>query len=377
MDPINTAQQSSDLYRILAESALDYIFIIDRNFHIVYINKIAARLLGEAPASVIGKQLDMVFRPDVAARYRKGVERAFASGKGYSAEDMMVRGDQTAWLETQVVPIANESGEVWAVMGISRDTTERRKAADELEKMQTRLFEAQKLEAVGTLASGIAHDFNNLLAAIKGFASLAMLDLDAEHPAHENLRQLQLTTDRAGELTHQILDFSRKHGAELKPLSINRIVEKMQEVLRRLIGPGISMKFALDSALWTVMADAAKIEQIILNLTINARDAIENGGSITIATNNASISDESAFGPSARTGSYAVLSVSDTGKGISEDMQEKIFEPFFTTKLDVGGSGLGLAVVNRIVRQLNGWVRVESRVAHGAVFSIYLPASVM
>ena len=377
MDPMNPAQHSADLYRILAESALDYIFIIDRNFRILYINKIAARLVGESAESIIGKSLESLFRPDVAARYRKGIERVFASGKGHSAEDIMARGDQTAWLETQVVPIANESGEVWAVMGISRDTTERRKAADELEKMQTRLFEAQKLEAVGTLASGIAHDFNNLLAAIKGFASLAMLDLDAAHPAHENLRQLQLTTDRAGELTHQILDFSRKHGAELKPLSINRIVEKMQEVLRRLIGPGISMKFALDSTLWTVMADAAKIEQIILNLTINARDAIENGGSITIATNNASISDESAFGPNARTGSYAVLSVSDTGKGISEDMQEKIFEPFFTTKLDVGGSGLGLAVVNRIVRQMNGWVRVESRVAHGAVFSIYLPASVM
>ncbi len=253
---------------------------------------------------------------------------------------------------------------------------DRRKAEEERERMQAQLLQAQKMEAIGTLAGGVAHDFNNLLTAIRGYIDLVMMKVDDTEVPYRYLTQVRSASARAADLTRQLLLFSRKQPMEFVHLDINSIIVDLLRLLDRLIGEDITIDTELAEDVWMVWADKGSIEQVLMNLAGNARDAMPEGGTLTIRTENVLLEEETVKGIlDARPGRFVRLSVEDTGTGMDEETMQHIFEPFFTTKEAGRGTGLGLSVVYGIVRQHGGWINVASETGRGAVFSIYLPAS--
>lgn len=263
--------------------------------------------------------------------------------------------------------VASEDEPADVLEGIAEDVTERR-------ALEEQFRQAQKMEAVGRLAGGVAHDFNNLLMVISGYAEVILSKLELEHPLTEKARAIQQAADRATTLTRQLLAFSRKQLLELKVVDVNAIVADMERLLRPLIGENVELapKLALDAGY--TRADAGQLEQVLMNLVVNAKDAMPNGGTLTIQTENILIDDSSRRGQTfIRPGSYVMLSVSDTGMGMDKETQSRIFEPFFTTKEKGKGTGLGLSTVYGIVKQSGGYVMVHSEPGQGSTFHIYLP----
>ena len=241
-------------------------------------------------------------------------------------------------------------------------------------KLEEQLRQAQKMEAVGRLAGGVAHDFNNLLTVILGYGDFVLNELPAGHPSLAHVESIQHAAQRATELTRQLLAFSRRQILELRTVDLNAIVRGMAPLLHRLIPENIALQTVLKPELDAVCADPGQLEQVIMNLVLNSRDAMPDGGTLTIETDRAQI-DHSSIGAhaEARAGDYVVLVVSDTGHGMDEQTQSRLFEPFFTTKASGAGTGLGLATVYGIVRQSEGFIRVYSEPGQGATFKIYLP----
>ncbi len=255
------------------------------------------------------------------------------------------------------------------------DITESRKAEEEKKNLQSQLIQSQKLEAIGRLAGGIAHDFNNLLTAILGYTDLALIQLENRHQIKENLNQIRFATQRAAKLVHQLLIFSREEPMEFKAHNLTDIIETLLKMLKRIIGEDIRIVLDLEGELLTSRMDQGQIEQVIMNLAINARDAMSEGGTLTIRTNNVIIDSEYIKTYSyARTGRFVQLTMEDTGKGMDKFTIQKVFEPFFTTKKTGEGTGLGLSVVYGIIKEHQGWINVVSKPGKGAKFMIYLPA---
>ncbi|VAX33902.1 Two-component system sensor histidine kinase/response regulator hybrid [hydrothermal vent metagenome] len=253
---------------------------------------------------------------------------------------------------------------------------DRRHAEEEKGKIQAQLLQAQKMEAVGTLAGGVAHDFNNLLTAIRGYVDLVMMKVDESETFYRYLKQIRNASVRAADLTRQLLLFSRKQPMEFIHLNINRTIDDLLLMLNRLIGEDIVIRTNLEPDIWMVRADTGSIEQVIMNLAGNARDAMPNGGSLTIRTENVLLDEEqSNVILEARPGKFVCLSVEDTGAGMNKKTIQHIFEPFFTTKEAGKGTGLGLSVVYGIVKQHEGWINVSSKQDRGSMFRIYLSAS--
>jgi ligand-binding sensor domain-containing protein/signal transduction histidine kinase/CheY-like chemotaxis protein len=252
---------------------------------------------------------------------------------------------------------------------------ERKRAEEEKEKIRAQLFQSQKMEAIGKLAGGVAHDFNNILTAIHGCVDVALMNINDKDPLYTDLKEILNDVDHASSLTRQLLLFSRKHLMNFNPLKINKMIIKLFKMLQRLIGENIEIVLDLDSDLWTIQADRGTIEQVIMNLVINARDAMINGGQLKIKTENVELDEDQCNKISeARSGTFVCLSVKDTGVGIDKNVVEQLFEPFFTTKKSGRGTGLGLSVVYGIVKQHEGWIDVYSETGNGAEFKIYLPS---
>jgi two-component system, cell cycle sensor histidine kinase and response regulator CckA len=250
---------------------------------------------------------------------------------------------------------------------------EQRRMAAALAESEQRLRQSQRLEAIGRLAGGIAHDFNNLLAAIIGYSKLTLSSLAPDDPLRHDIEEVKLAGERAVDLTRQLLAFSRQQVLHPTLLDLNTVVDTVTRLLRRLIGEHIVLNAQTSSDLWLVKADRSQIEQIVMNLAVNARDAMEKGGTVTIATRNITIEHANQPDVPPRPGRYVSLEVSDTGVGIAPDVLPRIFEPFFTTKEAGRGTGLGLATVYGIVKQSDGYIYVSSAVGMGTVFTIYLP----
>ena len=253
------------------------------------------------------------------------------------------------------------------------DITERTRAEQALRQSEAQLRQVQKMEAVGQLAGGVAHDFNNLLTVITGRTELLLLRLASDDPHRRDVELVRKTADRAASLTQQLLAFSRQQMLQPRVLDLNGVVAGMAQMLKPLIGETIEVDSLLDPALGRVKADPAQIEQIILNLAVNARDAMPHGGRLTIETGNVDFDDAFVeIHPGASGGPHAMLSVCDTGSGMSPEVQAHLFEPFFTTKGVGKGTGLGLATVYGIVKQHGGYIRIESAPGAGTVVRIYL-----
>jgi len=277
-------------------------------------------------------------------------------------------------IERRVIREAN--GKVKSIRSTIQDITERKRAEEEREKMQAQLIQAQKMESIGTLAGGVAHDFNNLLTTIQGYAQLAMMSLKESDPFYENFKEIQQASVRAAKLTRQLLLFSRRQPMDLHSITLNETVDNLMKMLQRLIGEDITVQTDLDPNLWTNMADPGNMEQVIMNLVVNARDAMPEGKNITVKTENVDIDEGYCeIYKYAHPGKFVCLSVEDTGVGMDKEIIQHIFDPFFTTKGIGRGTGLGLSVVYGIIKQHEGWINVYSEPGRGSVFKIYLPAS--
>ncbi|MEW6366004.1 MAG: ATP-binding protein [Acidobacteriota bacterium] len=276
-------------------------------------------------------------------------------------------------LERRVQSRTAELSKTIAVL--KEQIAERKRAEDAMQRMQSQLLQAQKMEAVGTLAGGVAHDFNNLLTAIQGHLEMAMLRIQESDPLYRDLKKTRLSATRAADLTRKLLLFSRRQPMEFTSVSINKTIENFMRILDRLIGEDIAVETRLAPDIWPLWADEGTIEQVIMNLVLNARDAMPEGGKITIETKNATLTEEDCADTSeARPGRFVRLAVADTGVGMGQSVLSHIFEPFFTTKEAGKGTGLGLSVVYGIVKQHGGWVCVLTAPGAGSEFVVYIPS---
>ncbi|MDB4915020.1 MAG: domain S-box protein [Gemmatimonadetes bacterium] len=306
--------------------------------------------------------------PDDRPLVMDAVDQATHSGIDFSVQHRALWSNGTVrWLSTAGRIQLDANGAPVRGVGISLDVTSRR-------MLEAQYYQAQKMEAVGRLAGGVAHDFNNLLTVILAYCQLLMADLDPEGPHVADVREIHRAGESAAGLTRQLLAFSRKQVIEPRLLDLNDVVGNVRKILERLIGEDVQIMLELDAGLGCVKADVAQVEQIIVNLAVNARDAMPDGGTLTIATANVELEEHHGdIHISVTPGSYVVLSVTDTGTGIPPDVQTRLFEPFFTTKPLGKGTGLGLATVHGIVTQNGGGIGVYSEVGQGASFKVYLP----
>jgi PAS domain S-box-containing protein len=318
-------------------------------------------------AQVKGKSIYSMIAPEYHDAFRMLTGKVFKGENGVlEFETIGLRGTHR-WLSTHAVPFRDAKGEIVALLGITDDITENR-------KLRAQLLQAQKMEAVGQLAGGIAHDFNNILTAIMGYGSILRMKLRRDNQLIVNVEQILQAADKAASLTQNLLAFSRKQIMNARPVNLNEIIARVEKFLLRIIGEDIEIKTNLSGEILTVNVDSGQMEQALLNLATNARDAMPNGGVLSIVTELSVINDEfikaHGFGSF---GKFALISVSDTGAGMDKETSDKIFEPFFTTK-DVGkGTGLGLAMVYGTVKQHNGYITVYSEQGRGTIFKIYIP----
>ncbi len=289
---------------------------------------------------------------------------------------MIHREGQVKWFSVRGTVLTDKKGKPYRMVGTNTDITTQREMEQEQENIRNQLLQAQKMEAIGTLAGGMAHDFNNLLTTIKGYADISLTNLPENDVLFRNLKQIQKAVKRAGALTNQLLLFSRKQLPEPASLNLNETIRNMLILLERVIGEDIHIRTELQPSIWKIWADEGNIEQVIMNLALNSRDAMPEGGIITIITNNVILKEKDCKSiPKSRPGQFVHVAFSDDGEGIANDVQKHIFEPFFTTKEMGKGTGLGLSVIYGIITQHQGWINVESESGKGATFDIYIPAS--
>ncbi|MBN1782398.1 response regulator [bacterium] len=372
----NALLDSEVRYRRLFETAQEGIILIDaESKRIMDVNPFMTELLSRDKQEIIDKELweAGIFQDQNA--FREAFDKFEAEGKIY-CEGMVIRTKGSEHVNIEMNCNSYQANDRWVIQCNIRDISERKRAEEEREKMRAQLFQAQKMEAIGTLAGGVAHDFNNLMTAIQVSSDVAMMKAnDGDVITHE-LDEIRHAALRAAGLIRQLLLFSRKHLMEFTSVNLNLIVENLLKMLHRLIGEDIEIKTDLENEVQTIRADSGNIEQVIMNLALNARDAMPNGGELTIHTKNVAFGiDIRQTVPDARAGHFVNLSVTDTGTGMNTDTLRRIFEPFFTTKESHKGTGLGLSVVYGIVKQHEGWITVDSQVDQGSTFHIFLPVA--
>ena len=313
--------------------------------------------------------------PDDLERGSKEVEQALRGEKEFDTEFRIVRpGGEVRHIKANAVVSRDKKGNPVQMTGINYDITENKRAEKEREELEGRLHQAQKMEAVGRLAGGVAHDFNNMLSLILGHAEMALEDVGPDRPLYARLKEIKRAGERSADLTRQLLAFARKQTVSPRVLEFNKTVSDMTGMLQRLIGEDIDLAWIPGKDVWRVKMDPSQVDQILVNLCVNARDAIADVGKVTIETGNADFDEQYCSDhPEVVAGEYVVLAVSDNGRGMDAGTLENIFEPFFTTKKSGKGTGLGLATVYGVARQNNGFVNVYSEPGQGTTFRVYFP----
>jgi PAS domain S-box-containing protein len=335
---------------------------------VIYVNTAFEKLTGYSRNEAVGRNCRFLRGPDTDPAAVETIRSAVRERRSCLAQLVNYRKDGTKfWNSLIVSPLADSQGRLIHFVGVQTDITA-------VKKLEEQLRQSQKMEAVGRLAGGVAHDFNNILTAMIGYCQLALDDLATDHPARSNVEEIAAAAERAASLTRQLLAFSRKQTLLPTVLDLNAVVGDLDKMLRRLIGEDIGLVTKLVPGLGSVRADRSQLEQVILNLAVNARDAMPRGGQLIIETAHATLDDHRArFHEDIKPGDYVMLAVTDTGSGMSDEVKARLFEPFFTTKPQGQGTGLGLATCYGVIKQSGGHINVYSELGRGTTFKVYLP----
>jgi PAS domain S-box-containing protein len=359
--------RSEERYRDLVENAHDIIYSQDLQGNYTSMNQAGAQITGYTHEEALALNVSQTVAPEYLAKTREMLTAKLA-GERVTAYEMEILAKDGHRITVEAnTKLVYHDGIAVGIQGIARDVTERK-------QLEEQLRQSQKMEAIGQLAGGVAHDFNNLLTAINGYSSLALQRLEDNHPIRSYLEEVKKAGDRAANLTRQLLAFGRKQILQPLAINLNDVVTDMNKMLQRLIGEDIRLTAKLDPALKRIKADPGQVEQVLVNLVVNARDAMPQGGQLTIETamvelDSAYAGKHIGFVP----GKYVMLAVSDNGTGMSDDTRARIFDPFFTTKEKGKGTGLGLSTVYGIIKQSGGNIWVYSELNHGTTFKVYLP----
>ncbi|MFZ0449001.1 MAG: PAS domain S-box protein [Desulfatiglandaceae bacterium] len=367
-------RRSEKRYRDLFNSVSDLIYTQDLEGHFLSANRAMTEIFGYEPEEFIGHKTTDFMKPELRPLfYTEYIEKIKKQGHNEGVTSYFARDGRKTYLEYRSRLIKPGTGEPY-ITGIGRDVTERILAEKEIKKLNKQMLQAQKMEAVGTLAGGIAHDFNNLLQGILGFTQMLLMEKDGNDPDTAKLEQIEKAAHRASELTQQLLAFSRKVESNLRPVDLNQELEQVRNLLERTIPKMIAIELHLEDHLNVIRADPAQLEQVIMNFGVNARDAMPDSGKLVFETENVTLDEEYCKAHlGARPGRYVLLSISDTGQGMDRETLEHIFEPFFTTKGVGSGTGLGLAMVYGIIKSHGGYIMCYSEPGEGTTFKIYLP----
>jgi two-component system cell cycle sensor histidine kinase/response regulator CckA len=362
-----TLRASEYRYRELFDSANDMIYVHDLSGNFLSLNKAALQATGYTREEALGMNLRQIVPPDRIEAAQAEIARKLGGESSMPHEMTIVTKDGRRLALEVNSHLVYENGKPVAVQAIARDITER-------QRLEQQLRHSQKMEAVGRLAGGVAHDFNNHLTVIAAYSQMLADGLEENEHLRAYAQEILWAAERAGNLTTRLLAFSRQQMVEPKVIDLNNLLGALSNMLRRLIGEDVELRSFLDPALGKIKADPPQIEQVVMNLAVNARDAMHNGGQLTLRTANLEIEHGAEPPhPGLQPGSYVVLQVADTGIGMDDELRRHIFEPFFTTKESGKGTGLGLSMVYSIVKQSGGEISVESAPGMGATFTLYFP----
>ncbi|MGA3212098.1 MAG: PAS domain S-box protein [Terriglobales bacterium] len=382
-------QDREKYFRSLIENALDVIVVAGTDGTLHFASPSIETNFGYKPESLTGKNVFQYVHPEDHLKAGVALSKVLLAPGTVERLECRMSHQDGRWKVVEALGACVPDGKGGQVIVLNaRDITERKLVEDELRKsehnyrtlftearkLQEQLLQSQKLEALGKLAGGIAHDFNNILMIVKSYSDMVLDKVDGESPLRRPIEQIRAAGDRATALVRQLLAFSRRELIVPKVLNLDQVLADLKKMLPRLLGEDVKLEVAATDDLWSIVADPSQIEQIIFNLAVNARDAMPEGGRLMIASGNVELDDKFVNAhPEARAGKFVVLVVSDTGTGISPEIQERMFEPFFTTKEAGKGTGLGLSTVYGIVKQSHGFITVDSEPGKGAAFHIYLP----
>lgn len=360
-------RDAENRYRLVAEQVSDLVSVLDEQGKFIYLSPSHERVLGLDVSAALGKAAPEIVHPDDYPGLSEAFLKAIREGAAFMVARLKARDESYRWFHVRFSRIEPSADKPGAIAVSSRDITE-------LQRLSEALEGTRRMESLGRLAGGVAHDFNNLLLVIQACADLAARQLPPEHAAREDLSDIQRTTERAAALTKQLLTFARRQVLQARRRSIaSSVVHELAPILERLCGKGVRVALELESAAAEVTASTVELEQILMNLTANARDAMPSGGSLTVRTERRRLEAGEIAG--LRDGDYVELRVKDTGTGMSAEVQARIFEPFYTTKPAGRGTGLGLATVFGLVAQLGGHISVSSTEGVGTEFSVLLPCA--
>jgi PAS domain S-box-containing protein len=361
-------------FRALTEQAYDIVVVLATSGTFLYESPAVERVLGYPPGTLTGTNVQDLVHPEDRERAAT-LLRTWPDGlEGTDYFQFRLQHKDGRWRVVEALGRSLYDDPRNGIVVNARDVTDRVNAEDALRKTEEQLRQAHKMEAVGRLAGGIAHDFNNVLTAIFGYSDLLMEQLAGDDPKRADVEEIRRSADRAAALTRQLLAFSRKQVMQPRVIDLNTVVSNLERLLGRLVGEDVQLRFLPAADLWPVRADPGQMEQVLMNLGANARDAMPEGGDLTIETANRSIDEDEAYAlPGLSPGEYVTMTVTDTGAGMPVNVQRHVFEPFFTTKEQGKGTGLGLATVYGIVKQSGGGIYLTSDEGQGTTFSIYLP----
>ncbi len=368
------ARKADTMLTAVVQSIPDLVYIKDTEGRHLMVNKAVEEFTGQTAQHLLGKTMMDLLPPELAASCIQSDREPLVTGKPCRAEERFAGADGLRIHDTIKTPLRNDRGDIIGIVGVSRDITEKLKAEEERRRLQAQLLQAQKMEALGHLAGGIAHDFSNILTAIMGFTGILKKRLANDEFLLHQAEQILGASQRAKTLVTGLFAFSSKQKIDTKPLNLNDVVNGGRKLLLQLINERIAIKTKCCDAPLTVMADQIQLERVLMNLATNAQDAMPDGGDLVFSTDSFEMGDDfiqkHGYGVP---GNYALLMVSDSGKGISEENKKKIFEPFFTTKEAGKGTGLGLAIVYGIIKQHSGFINVSSDPGRGTTFHVFLP----